>query len=146
MISRKKPSNSSKLWLKHEKWSQEKIHQINFSWHHFKKETELKIISEGCSYALVIKGHNRAAQILVFLTALLNCFLSSLVELNYQSTNRVFKPGNDLPVFYMNESRGCSDFCKNHSWRPCWIVFSVLWLSWTINQPVEFLNRQWFAT
>ena len=48
---------------------------------------ELKIISEGCSYALVIKGHNRAAQILVFLTALLNCFLSSLVELNYQSTN-----------------------------------------------------------
>ena len=66
MISRKKPRNSSKLWLKHEKWSQEKIRQINFSWHHFKKKKlELKILSEGCCYALVIKGHNRAAQILV---------------------------------------------------------------------------------
>ena len=71
---------------------------------------ELKNISEGCSYALVIKGHNRAAQILVFLTALLNCFLSSLVELNYQSTSWVFKTGNDLPVFDMSESRGVAGF------------------------------------
>jgi len=29
------------------------------------KKMELKILSEGCCYALVIKGHNRAAQILV---------------------------------------------------------------------------------
>jgi len=41
-----------------------------------------------------------------FLMALLNCFLSSLVELNYQSTSSVFKTGNVLLVLDMSESRG----------------------------------------
>jgi len=55
------------------------------------KKMELKNISEGCSYALVIKGHNRAAQIFVkiILDGPVEIFLSCLVELNYQS---VLKP------------------------------------------------------